>query len=200
MHARAFGILLFGMGMLIPAAVDADVFTWVDASGVTNVSNLPPPDGVKSLNVVRSAPKDPAREAQLREAAREAEVRALNERVQQLQADVVRSRQEPAYVAPPVQYVAQPAPVVIVVQPPAPAPVYAEPAAGCSWGWGNCGFGFWPGFYPSGVVVLNDRHSRHDHPHRPMHPHPHSRGSDRWSWTVAPPIQSPLTRSTIGRK
>jgi len=199
MHARLLGILLFGTGMLVTAPASADVYTWVDASGVTNVSNLPPPESVKGASVVRSAPKDPIREAQLREAAREAEVRALNERVQQLQADVVRSRQEPAPAVPPIQIVTpQPAPYVIVVAPPAPA--YPEPVAGCNWGWGNCGYGFWPGFYPSGVVVLNDRHShsRH-HPHRP-HPHPHSRASDRWSWTVAPPIEMPMARSSIGRK
>ena len=88
--------LLVGIvaGMLYPPLARGDIYTWVDGAGVTNVSNLPPPEGVRTSNVARAAPNDPAREAALREAARESEMRALNERVQQLQAEVEQSRRE----------------------------------------------------------------------------------------------------------
>jgi Domain of unknown function (DUF4124) len=174
MLRRTLWGLLWGIvaGMLYPPSVRADVYTWVDAGGVTNVSNLPPPESVRTSSVTRAAPKDPAREAALREAAREAEMRALNERVQQLQAEVEQSRREAQQLVstPPIQYAPAPAaPYVIVVSPPPPAS--PQPSSGCdySWGnsWGNCGFGFWPGFYPSSVVVLRDRHFRHHH--HPIH-------------------------------
>ena len=173
MLRRTLWGLLVGIvaGMSYPPLARADVYTWVDAAGVTNVSNLPPPEGVRTSMVTRAAPKDPAREAAFREAARESELRALNERVQQLQAAVEQSRRETpppaAFVSPPpVHYAPAPAvPQVIVVSPPPPA--YPQPSSGCDYSWGNCGFGFWPGFYPTSVVVLRNRHFRHDH--HPVH-------------------------------
>jgi Domain of unknown function (DUF4124) len=174
MLRRTLWGLLVGIvaGMLYPPSVRADVYTWVDATGATHVSNLPPPEGVRTANVTRAAPKDPAREAAFREAAREAEMRALNERVEQLQAEVERSRREAQQLVstPPIQYAPAPAaPYVIVVSAPPPAypqPAYPQPASGCDYSWGNCGFGFWPGYYPTSVVVVRDRHFRH---HRPIH-------------------------------
>src|ERR1700692_3777393 len=64
----------------------ADVYTWVDASGGVNVSNLPPPEGVRITSVIPgSAPKTTARDDDAREAARDAEVQALTKRVRQLE-------------------------------------------------------------------------------------------------------------------
>jgi len=204
MYTRAWWAVLFGMGVLSAPFARADIYTWVDASGVMNVSNLPPPENVRHMNVVRAAPKE-AQDAAFREAAREAEMRALNERVQQLQADVERSRREtaslPTFAAQsPMQYApAQPAPYVIVVSPPAPA--YPETASGCNYAWGNCGLGFWPGFYPSGVVVLHDRQFRHGHRHHHGHAHHHGRGFNQGGSRFPSPSHAPpLVRTSIRPK
>lgn len=179
-------------GSLDALTARADIYVWTDAAGVTNVSNLPPPEGVRTSNVTRAAPKDPAREAALREAARESEMRALNERVQQLQAEVEQSRRETpppaAFVSPPPMHhaPAPAAPYVIVVSPPPPA--YPQPLSGCDYSWGNCGFGFWPGLYPTSVVVLRDRHVRHHHhPHHHHHRPVHLGRHDPWSVRTGKP-------------
>ena len=67
----------------------ADLYTWVDASGGVNVSNLAPPKGARITNViVATAPKTTTRDDDAREAARDAEVQALTKRVRQLEGDV----------------------------------------------------------------------------------------------------------------
>ncbi len=159
-------------GTLFLLSARPDMYVWTDKAGVMNVSNLLPPEGVRLVSVTRAAPKDPAQEAAFRDAAREAEMRALNQRVQQLQAEVEQVRREPLPPAPMLQpqAPAPPAPYVIVVSP--PAPVYAQPVAGCDYPWGNCGSGHWPGFYPASVVVVRDRHFRHHHPIHHGHPRP----------------------------
>jgi len=63
----------------------ADLYTWVDASGGVNVSNLAPPDGVRITNVI---PASPTATHDAREAARDAEVQALTKRVRQLEGQV----------------------------------------------------------------------------------------------------------------
>ncbi|HWZ70012.1 MAG TPA: DUF4124 domain-containing protein [Casimicrobiaceae bacterium] len=66
----------------------ADLYTWVDASGGVNVSNLAPPEGVRITNhIPASAPNATTRD-DAREAARDAEVQALTKRVRQLEAEV----------------------------------------------------------------------------------------------------------------
>jgi len=72
MFKVAFLVLLLSAG-----AAQADIYTWTDKNGVVNVSNLPPPEGVRPTRVTHEAPKDPAREAAAREAAHLAELRAL---------------------------------------------------------------------------------------------------------------------------
>jgi Domain of unknown function (DUF4124) len=181
-------------GTLYPASARAEIYTWIDNAGVTNVSNLPPPEGARALNVTRAAPKDPVREAALREAAREAQMRALQEHVQQLQAEIEQSRREappsPAFVSqPPIQYSpAQPAPYVIVVS--SPPPAYPEPASGCVYSWGNCGLGFWPGAYPASVVVVRDRHFRHGHAIRHARPIDHSVRNIPPAIHLPPPVRT----------
>jgi hypothetical protein len=69
-------------------AAHADLYTWVDASGEVNVSNLAPPEGARITNVVlASSPKTTTRD-DARDAARDAEVQALTTRVRQLEAEV----------------------------------------------------------------------------------------------------------------
>ena len=71
----------------------ADIYTWVDPSGVVNVSNLAPPENVRVTNVIHaSAPKITTRDDANRDAARHAEVQALAERVRQLENEVALAR------------------------------------------------------------------------------------------------------------
>src|SRR5712671_5844755 len=60
----------------------ADLYTWVDASGGVNVSNLAPPVGVRITNVIPASPKATH---DARDAARDAAVQALTRRVRQLE-------------------------------------------------------------------------------------------------------------------
>ena len=67
----------------------AEIYTWVDASGGVNVSNLAPPENARVTNVVlASASKPTTRDDDAREAARDTEVQALTMRVRQLEAEV----------------------------------------------------------------------------------------------------------------
>ena len=54
----------------------ASIYTWIDAKGLVNVSNLPPPDDVRVIRHTPEPPRDPAREA-----ARQAELQALQGQV-----------------------------------------------------------------------------------------------------------------------
>src|SRR5439155_26380625 len=47
----------------------ADIYTWVDASGATNVSNLSPPEGVRVTRVTHENPQKPVRLETARDAA-----------------------------------------------------------------------------------------------------------------------------------
>jgi hypothetical protein len=169
----------------------AEIYTWIDASGVTNVSNLPPPDGVKVTKVQRSLPPEIlAREDAARDAARQAEAQALAARVRQLE-DEARQMPPPDYrpvlPAPPViQYIVQ------APQPPMQQTVeITQPAYG-SYGYGGYGYGcdpswfgcWWPGFYP-GVIVVGPSNSRNNN--RPMH-----HGNNVMQPRLPPPFGPPL--------
>src|SRR6476646_8224997 len=81
---------------LLPQLARADIYTWKDASGRINVSNLAPPEGARVTNVVRErapAASSPRSDA-IRSAARDAEVQALEERVRQLQDEVALARRQ----------------------------------------------------------------------------------------------------------
>lgn len=136
----------------------ADIYTWTDASGRVNVSNLAPPEGVRVTHVVHeNAPTVVPRSDPARDAARDAEVQALAERVRQLQYEVdVARRQMP----PQVEYraVAPPPAMPYGMDVASPLLQYAvttaQPAyGGCDVTWMDCGFGWGQGIYPAGVVV-----------------------------------------------
>jgi hypothetical protein len=158
-------VLVFGFaGAAMVAPAHADIYTWVDAKGVTNVSNIAPPDGVTVKNVDVSPPTDPAREAAAREAAQQAEMQAMNARLAQLQADLEQARQP----YPPMPY-APPTPTVVVVQPPPQYASYAPPPAydmapaysgGCDFSF-DCGSWWGPGFWGTTVVVNTPRGKFH---------------------------------------
>src|SRR5579864_2424744 len=101
----------------------ADIFTWVDASGTINVSNLPPPDGVEVTKITHEDPPSPARVEAARAAAHQAEVQALEERVGQLESELVMAARQPPTM---VIYPPMPAPPVIqyVTEYAPPAPQY----------------------------------------------------------------------------
>jgi len=151
----------------------ADIYTWADASGVINVSNLSPPDGVRVISVARTAPEAAgARENAAREAARRAETQALEERVRQLESEAAARRQPPPQViyptipaAPPMQYWSEPAPTSVQYVSIAASPAYNQT---CDPGWLGCSLGWYPGFYPS-VVYVRDVRGR-DFRHFPGNP------------------------------
>lgn len=135
----------------------ADIYTWADAFGSINVSNLSPPQGVRVISVAHASPESPAaRENAAREAARRAETLALEERVRQLESEAAARHRAPTPVVypviaapPPMQYWPEPAPVRYSVSM-APS-AYTQ---SCDPGWMDCGLGWFPGFYPASVVFL----------------------------------------------
>jgi hypothetical protein len=137
----------------------ADIYTWADASGSVNVSNLAPPKGVRVISVTHTSAADAARESAARDAARRAETQALEERVRQLEADAELARRQPP---PQVDYPVIPGPPSMQYRyDPAPPPVqytvYSSPPAytmGCDPGWMDCGLGWFPNFYSTGVVFV----------------------------------------------
>jgi hypothetical protein len=147
----------------------ADIYTWIDASGRVNISNIAPPEGVRLTNVVHeSAPKIATRDDAARDAARQAEVQALAERVRQLEDAVeVARRQVPSQL----EYRAIPAPPAMqygvdLAPPPVQYAVNVEPpgSSGCGMTWMDCTLGWGPGIYPAGVVVLHAPNFHRFHP------------------------------------
>lgn len=149
----------------------ADIYTWVDASGTINVSNIAPPDGVRVTGIIHaSTPAATTGDPPGREVAREAQVRALTERVGQLEDEIAFAQRQ---VAPPVQYVVTPPPVVQYITDFAPQVQYVNPApqasAGCDPSWTDCGYGWNPAFYPASILVLRPPHFARTRPFRMDH-------------------------------
>jgi uncharacterized protein DUF4124 len=160
----------------------ADVFTWLDAAGRTNVSNLDPPEGARVTSVVRERPASAA-EIAAREARQRADVIALEEQVRRLAAEVAATRQPRVVEAPPMPVVYN---IITMPSPPVAVPdlsmAYADmapaPSYDCIPSWAGCAT-WWPGF-ATGTVVVGSTHGHHfdsfNHGHR-FHPHPsHPRG------------------------
>jgi Domain of unknown function (DUF4124) len=73
----------------------ADLYRWVDAKGVVNYSNIPPPQGVQAKQIPDTQPTvsiipPPERQAELKQAAHEAELRR---RIEQLEDELTAMRQ-----------------------------------------------------------------------------------------------------------
>jgi len=166
LRAALAAVLAGGFGL---QTARADIYTWVDASGTVNVSNVAPPDGTHVTNVIHaSAAKITARNDAAREAARRAEVQALAERVQQLENEVELARRQPP---PQPEYRAGPVLLglsygVEMAPPPAPYAVNMAPplSTGCGLPGMECGSWWGPGIYPASVVVLRAPHFRRFHP------------------------------------
>jgi hypothetical protein len=150
-------VLVVALGCALSAsAARADIYTWTDAGGRVNISNLTPPDGVRVTSVLRETPKPPAQRAI--DPVPQADVQALAERVRQLEweADLARRQSPPPTViyaaAPPQQPIA---PYPYAPEPP-PPPSYAyDNGYGCDPSWAGCGFLWSPFGYPASVVVLS---------------------------------------------
>lgn len=143
------GTLVLAWGIASMPA-HADIYTWVDKNGEVNISNLAPPEGVKVTRVERTDPKDAARESAQREAARQAEVRTLNERVSELKAEVDRTRRDavpPPDAAPPMAYLPAPAYPPIVVNVVSTSAQNAGTSGACDAWSVDCGAPMWPGYY-----------------------------------------------------
>lgn len=151
----------------------AEIYTWVDAAGKVNLSNLTPPEGVRVTRVTQEPPpriaaaaeaaREAARKAQmdaLSERARELEMQLLSERIRQLEREVELSRSQAAQG---IDYPSIPGPAVVqyIVEPP-PSP----PSAGCDPAWMGCGHWWGSGIYPGSVVVVRAPNVRRFHPFR----------------------------------
>lgn len=154
--------------VLLVQTAHADIYTWVDARGVVNVSNLGPPEGARVTSVTHETPQAVAsRNDAAREAARQAEVQALADRVRQLETEVQIARR-PVVAAPaPVTYVPVPTPIIMPLEP-EPAP----PARGCDPSWFGC-WAWGSGWFPSVIVVPSGNiHSHHFEPGHRTHQRP----------------------------
>ena len=163
-------------GVLACAMARADIYTWFDASGNLNLSNQPPPAGVRVTSVYREDPAARAHAEAARAASAREELRTLNARVAELERALEKAKEEPARQPEPAPLAYAPAPPppaayasamaqTIVAQ---PVPSYPPFVPGYDCAWVGC---FSPGafgFYPSGVVVVNAPGTGHAHsPRRP---------------------------------
>jgi hypothetical protein len=174
------------LAALIATPAMADVYTWVDASGNVNVSNLAPPAGARVTAVAHESAGAAARAEAARKAAQEAEVRALSERVAELENAAQASRMAPPVYGPPPGMIAA---APYAAPPPAPRPQFvvttmpsedydaSPPGYACAWA--GCPLPFAGGYYAPIVVVpplfnhRHDRHGRRDH----VAPAPHVVGT-----------------------
>ena len=156
----------------------ADIYTWTDVGGRVNISNLAPPEGARVTSVLHENPT--RARSQAVETAPQPDVRALAERVMQLESELDLARRQPpptavyAAAPPQPQYPAQP-------QYAYPDPQYSYPEAapsygyGCDPSWLGCGFGYSPWAYPAGIVVVRSpgfRRPAFHGMHRPVYPQP----------------------------
>jgi hypothetical protein len=161
--AALAAVLAFAFG---PPLACADVYTWTDAKGVVNVSNLAPPDGARVEKVVHDVaravvpPSVPTPVSSIDPLA-QAEVQVLATRVRQLEYEIDLAKRQ----APAVEYVPVPMPATMQygMEPP---PVQSN--YGCDPSWFGCGAWAFGG-YPAGVVVLAAPNFRRPFPHRRNH-------------------------------
>jgi len=163
----------FGLAVLLAwTSASADIYTWTDANGKLNLSNRPPPADARITSVYREDPAVRASADAAQAAARAEELKALNERVAQLERDLdTASRQPPA---PPVVYTLPAAPPVYY--PPVIAQTIVVPSApaysDCAGSWGDCSFAGNFGWYPGGFVVVGAPASHRGPLHRGSHGRP----------------------------
>jgi hypothetical protein len=183
----------------VASAADADVYTWVDAKGNVNVGNLQPPEGARIVGVTRENPEAKAQAEAAREAARQSEVKALAERVAELESKARAAFDAPpavTYAPAPVSYAPPPQPpqVNVVVMPAAQPDETASYAPyGCAWV--GCATPWWPYAYPTAIFVAPS-HGRH----RDFHPsHPIRMPRVTPPRVAAPPLKMPVATQLAPR-
>src|SRR5690349_15788876 len=87
--------VLLPAGWLAACAALADVYTWVDAKGNTNVSNLAPPAGARVVSTTHENPAAIARAEALQRAAQDTQLHALSDRVAELERAVEQAASTP---------------------------------------------------------------------------------------------------------
>lgn len=151
-RAHSWGAPLLLAGCLAASPASADIFTWIDAAGTTHVSNVSPPAGVRILGTTHENPAAIARAEALHKAEQDAQVRALSDRVAELQRAVEQAERTPppaVYAAPPA-YAPAPAQFTVTTVPAAPPEDIAPPyTLGCAWA--GCPLGF----YPAPIIVVS---------------------------------------------
>jgi hypothetical protein len=169
---RAGWVVLMA-GVFGSPVAQAEIYTWIDASGVTNLSNLQPPDGVKVTKVQAALPPEiAAREDAARETARKAEADAAAARIRDLE-NLLAHSPPPDYRAPAaqpvIQYIVEPQPAPMQLTVETGAPAYGAYDYGCNPSWAGCALSWWP------VVVVGAPVFRPSHPihGRPPMPSPH---------------------------
>ena len=167
-HVRLIASLVATTCAFAWSAAHADIYTWVDASGAVNLSNREPPAGTRITSVYREDPAARASAEAARATRQRDEMRALNERVAQLERDLEEAKRPPPepVMATPIVMPTTPAPMAYApviaqtfVSPPAPS--YDD----CSYS-GNCFLPGSLGFYPGSIVVVSAPPS---HRFRPPH-------------------------------
>jgi len=85
------GTLVLVAWLALPTICSAEIYSWVDSTGVVTYSNLPPPNGVRVTNVMHEEPLSSQASA---DAAHRAEVSALNDRIRLLELQTGRQQRE----------------------------------------------------------------------------------------------------------
>ena len=167
--AMLTGALVGVAGALAPSLAAAEIYGWVDPSGDVTYSNLPPPKNARVIDVIQETPPPSPKSQAAAEAAHQAEMQRLNDKLQQLERELQQSRWQAS--APPPPYPVAAAPSYYGAPPSyAPAPSYGN---GCDPEFFGCNWGEGPINYSVGVVPFwwDFRHHRH---------HDHDRDRDRF--------------------
>ena len=147
----------------------ADIYTWTDAAGRVNVSNITPPEAARVTRVTRDISPKPDAVAS-RDNAQQQDVRALADRVRQLEQELDIPKSAPTA---PVPVPIPPAPAVVTiwnyvappVSPVADAPFYAQPSyGGCDF---NCAPAWVSSVYPAGGATIGTPALRRPYPFHP---------------------------------
>ncbi len=126
-------------GVLAVSTARAEIYGWVDASGAVTYSNLPPPKGARVIDTIKEVPVDASSQAQARaaaDAAHQAQLQALNDRLRELENEVQQARRAPPAVA----------------YPPAPPAPPSFAAADCDGQFYDCDAWAGPVYYSVGLL------------------------------------------------
>lgn len=167
----AMSLVLLAIGIADSSPARADIYTWTDAGGNVNVSNVAPVGGIRVTSVLRTS----AAETAARDAARhDAEVQALADRVRQLEADAALAQRQPS-LPPQIEYRAAAAlpapPIVQYIFSPGPSAASASTSLnyGCDSAQQDCGLWQLREWYPTSVLIVRSPRPRHFQPVRGGH-------------------------------